>query len=266
MVKHTNKILDCGKLKMCPEVNMTINKSSFDLFMRSRNEMIKTQEWIDDRMVTKHSENEFYVESTARTNYAYEKYEEYIKEWDWQNWPKGPDRKKLSERFERWAGGKEALYAHLGIIPFIPSVMINISPDWKGEGFHPTNCTSVKIKVLKEIVENYLKEGWYSKASYVIENGGDGKHIHVHIVAEFSPDRIKSTNTHLAKGRHTVQLKKYAKHIKGMEGIIKGTSVHKVFLRTELLVKDKLKYLIEEEKPMGHKNKSKICPVVELVF
>ena len=64
--------------------------------------------------------------------------------------------------------------------------------------------------------------------------------------------RPKSAEAHLKKGNHSQQLKKYAKKIKGMEGIIKGSSVHKIFLRTEEIVKDKLLYLHEETKPDGH--------------
>lgn len=262
MVKHTNKILDCGELKMCPEVKMTKQLSSLDLYLRSCYETKCIEEWIDDRMVKKHIENEFYVEPTPRMLYAYDKYNDYIKEWNWLDYPKGPDKKKLSDRFENWCGGKDALYAHLGIVPFIPSVMINISPDWpKGR-----ISEALRIKYLKEIIEKYFQEGWYSKASYIIENGSEGKHIHAHIVAEFHPTRIKSTNSHLAHCNQTAQLKKYANSIKGMEGVIKGPSVHKVFLRTPELVKDKLLYLDEEHKPFSHKNKSKICDIVELVF
>jgi hypothetical protein len=46
---------------------------------------------------------------------------------------------------------------------------------------------------------------------------------------------------------------KYAKS-RAMEGIIKGVSVQKVFLRTEEMVKDKKDYLREDLKPEGHKN------------
>lgn len=143
------------------------------------------------------------------------------------------------------------LYDYLGIIPFTPSVMINISPDWD-------DSTSIgrKIWCLKEIINNYMKEEWYDKWEYVIENGSDGTHIHAHIVAHMNVKRLKSVETHLAKGRHTVQIKKYANKLKGMEGIIKGNSVQKTFLRNEELVKDKLLYLHEDTKPEGHKNKS----------
>ena len=141
----------------------------------------------------------------------------------------------------------------MGIIPFVPSVMINISPDWKEMKNHKN-----KVNVLKDIIDNYMKEQWYEKWEYVIENGSDGKHIHAHLVAQMNSNRLKSVESHLKKGNHTQQLKKYAKKIKGMEGIIKGNSVQKIFLRTEEIVKDKLLYLHEDTKPEGHKNKSVI--------
>ena len=145
------------------------------------------------------------------------------------------------------------LLDYLGIIPFTPSVMINISPDWDD----PTSIGR-KIWCLKEIINKYMLEEWYDKWEYVIENGSDGKHIHAHIVAHMNPARLKSTESHLKKGNHSQQIKKYTKGIKGIEGCIKGNSIQKTFLRNELLVKDKLLYLHEETKPQGHKNKSVI--------
>ena len=41
-----------------------------------------------------------------------------------------------------------------------------------------------------------------------------------------------------------------------MEGMIKGNSVQKTFIRTEEILKDKLDYLNEDLKPLGHKNHS----------
>lgn len=100
----------------------------------------------------------------------------------------------------------------------------------------------------------------YDKYSYCIENGSTGTNIHAHVVAHFNPKLVKSLNTHLAKGNHTQQIKKLNNKVKGMEGVIKGNSVQKIFLRTEEIVSDKLDYLVEDLKPEGHKNKSIIKP------
>ena len=160
---------------------------------------------------------------------------------------------------------KQDLLDYLGIIPFTPSVMINISPDWKCVKDKMTDTR--KINILTGIVENYLAEGQrYDYYSYVIENGSNGDHIHAHIVAHINPKLGKSVNTHLAKGNHTQQLKKLANKLKGMGGIIKGPSVQKIFLRNEELVNDKLDYLIEERKPEGHKNKSVLTGRVDKIL
>lgn len=141
---------------------------------------------------------------------------------------------------------------YYNIIPFTPSVMINISPNWNGK------VVQGKINKLKKLINLYMEEGWYDEWSYVIENGSEGKHIHAHVVAHMNPQRLKSTESHLRKGNHTRQLIKYSNKIEGMGGLIEGVSVQKTILRTETLVKDKLDYLIEEKKPPGHKNKSVI--------
>lgn len=144
------------------------------------------------------------------------------------------------------------LLDYLGIIPFTPSVMINISPDWSGIKRSNPN----KVQILKGIFENYMKEEWYDRWEYVIENGSNGDHIHLHAVCHMNVKRLKSVETHLRVGRHSVQLQKYAKKLDGMGGILKGTGIQKTFCRTEEIVKDKLLYLHEDTKPQGHKNKS----------
>lgn len=147
---------------------------------------------------------------------------------------------------------KKEILDYMKIIPFTPSVMINISPNWNGK------VVKGKINKLKKLINLYMEEGWYDYWSYVIENGSEGKHIHAHVVAHMNPERLKSTESHLRKGNHTRQLMKYSNKIEGMGGLIEGVSVQKTVLRTETLVKDKLDYLIEDNKPPGHKNKSVI--------
>jgi len=142
---------------------------------------------------------------------------------------------------------------YMNVIPFTPSVMINISPDWSESKL---TTEFGRTAVLKKLIDSYMQEQWYEKWEYVIENGSDGKHIHAHIVAKMNTKRLKSVESHLKKGNNTQQLKKYAKGIKGIQGCIKGNSVQKVFLRTEEIVKDKLLYLHEDTKPQGHKNQS----------
>lgn len=257
MVNLNNFVLDCGELKSTPEVNMV----KLDLYTLCKQKSWRTKsvkEWCDASCdyITREVPNDDWKLPTPKVVYGFKKYVEYQHEWDYINYPKGP--KGLEDKFKNWVGEKE-IYDYLEIIPFTPSVMINISPDWKSVKDKLSNRT--KIIRLKTIIENYLKESdRYDYYSYVIENGEAGDHIHCHIVAHINPNLSKSVTTHLAKSNHTQQLRKYAKKFKGMEGIIKGVSVQKTFLRTEELVKDKLDYLIEDKKPEGHKNKSVIEP------
>ena len=210
------------------------------------NEEKVEMDWITER-------NEEYKEAPTRILYAIEEcrkqegahYQLGIK-WTTQ---------KSNDFMIRFAGSEQIILDYLEIIPFTPSVMINISPDWKSSKEKMTNTT--KGKRLETLLKKYLEESQrYDYYNYVIENGADGEHIHAHIVAHINPKISKSVNTHLSKGNHTQQLKKYAKGIKGIEGTIKGAGITKTFLRNKDLVKDKLDYLIEDLKPEGHKNKS----------
>ncbi len=142
----------------------------------------------------------------------------------------------------------DAVARYYNVIPFTPSVMLNISPNWGDE------CKGRRIQCLKQLVDSYMTEGWYDKWSYVIECGSEGTHIHAHIVAHMNVTRLKSVESHLRKGNHTRQLQKWSRKIEGMGGVIEGVSVQKIILRTEELVSDKLDYLIESKKPQGHKN------------
>lgn len=200
--------------------------------------------------------NEDYDEACRKKNNL--KSDNFIQKWinelEMNNW-------KLNKIFWQY----KEITEYLGVIPFTPSVMINVSPDWKAATEKMT--TTTKAKRLESLIEKYLKESQrYDYYSYVIENGADGDHVHAHIVAHINPKLSKSVNTHLAKGNHTQQLKKYAKGVKGMEGTIKGPGVTKTFLRCEKLVEDKLDYLEEEKKPDGHKNKSVLTGRIDKVL
>ena len=255
MVNNIFKILDENELKQLSKFDYNMGKLNlYNEVLKKSTRLTNVKEFDDAKcdFVTHQIHNENYKEPPPRIKYALKKYMDYNMEWDWTNHPKGPQN--LETRFVTWCGGEETIYNYLEIIPFTPSVMINISPDWSNIKRSNTN----KVTILKTIIDNYMKEEWFDKWEYVIENGSDGTHIHAHIVAHMNVKRLKSTESHLRKGNHTQQLKKYAKKLKGMEGIIKGSSVQKVFLRTEEILKDKLLYLHEDTKPEGHKNQSVI--------
>ncbi|AXH79128.1 MAG: hypothetical protein [Circular genetic element sp.] len=262
MVNKNFEILDEGKNKFLPvsHINMTkidlyqlcLQKCSKVISIRG-NLCPETLEYEWNRQA-----NPSYKEPSLKIRYGLKKTQDLMNDIMLHNSDKSNKKWKVdvNKRFSKFCGGDDVIYDFLEIIPFVPSVMINISPDWKQSEL---KTEFGKSTVLKKIIDDYLAEGWYSKWSYVIENGSNGNHIHAHIVAQMDGRKtLKSCETHLRKGAHTPQLIKYAGKVKGIKGCIKGVSIQKTFLRNETLVSDKLKYLIEENKPEGHKNKSVI--------
>ena len=147
----------------------------------------------------------------------------------------------------------------MGVEPFRPHVMINISPDWKGKFGQDKTVNKLMIKGFRVVIEKYLNSASrYSDWKYVLENGSDGDFLHAHIVAKINHQCEKSVKTHINKGNHKYELMKHwDKTFKGHEGLLKGKfAVQRIYLNNETLVKDKLDYLIEEKKPEGHKNYS----------
>lgn len=152
----------------------------------------------------------------------------------------------------------------MGVEPFRTSVMINISPNWKGKFDLKGVAGKAAIKHFKNTIETYLKTcNRYSKWKFVLECGGDGDFLHAHIVAQINPKIEKSVITHLNKGNHKIELMKFwdkefsytSYPAKGTEGVLKGKfAVQRILIRKEDILADKLNYLIEENKPDGHKN------------
>jgi hypothetical protein len=236
MVNNKMKMLDQGEIKYVPEIKEMKKPEyvyKFEKEMAEQNakfhklEALKSKNADDDKI------NEAYrdFEMCKRNNFLYN----FLFETEIQS------RVEFNQ-----------IAKYYNIMPFTPSVMINISPNWNGK------VIKNKIGKLHTLIKYYMSEGWYDRWEYVIENGSEGKHIHAHIVAHMNVERIKSVESHLRRGNHTRQLQKWANKIEGMEGLIEGVSVQKVILRTEALVNDKLDYLIEEKKPPGHKNISVI--------
>lgn len=259
MVNHKNKILDEGNFKFvaeCIEMKKWYETDSLYFIFATSDRKYDKKQVRDDNLndIYIECENEHYIEP-SRKFIAWK--EKCFKESmlgglipnDNYRFSTDPYKECVQEFWNH-----QEILDYMKIIPFTPSVMINISPDWNCSDLARDRPESAKIHILKGIIDNYMKEGWYDYWKYVIECGSEGNHIHAHIVAHMNPQRLKSVETHLRKGRHTPQLIKYGNHLKGMRGIIKGVSVQKVFLRTEELVKDKLDYLLEEKKPEGHKN------------
>lgn len=144
------------------------------------------------------------------------------------------------------------------IKPMTHKYMLNISPNWKTKVI-----TLEMIDLLEDTIIEYLREGdRWSYASYTLETGGEGTNLHAHIVATPNPKRIKSVDTHVAKGTHSQQLQKCwnkkcsSKRTERFRGALKGKfAVQRIVCRTEEIINDKYDYLVEELKPEGHRNK-----------
>ena len=155
-------------------------------------------------------------------------------------------------------GSYERISEYMGIIPFMPCVMINISPNWKGQYGVDKMTDAIMTKRFKSVMDKYLKaSNRYSRYKYVLECGSDGNHLHAHAVAEINKGMEKSVQTHINKGNHAIEIRKlWDKEMpKGKQGLLKGKyAIQRIMLRNEEIVNDKLNYLIEEKKPEGHKN------------
>ena len=259
MVCNIFKILDENELKQLSIIEYNMGKPDyiwkFEEILTNYNFEKLRRTGYKERMITKNSAggqcfDRGYNQASydKACNDCKEHYDEFL-----EHWLMELELSKFGIHRIYW--NDKRICDYLGVIPFTPSVMINISPDWGSVEQRSNFC---KIKILHKLISKYMKEQWFSSWEYVIENGSNGDHIHAHIVAKMNTQRLKSVESHLKKGNHTQQLKKYAKGFKGMEGMIKGNSVQKIFLRTEEIVKDKLLYLHEDTKPEGHKNKSVI--------
>lgn len=284
MVKNQNLVLDEGKIKYVDEYKM----SNVSRTVLKELQLMQSKKWTKKVWEVWDSDDE----DDPLAEGIWKEYEEdnpnykavtgIIKDW-WQKWEPGGDMHTLFyyqpkrlriQRLESWDAfyekEKETIYRFLGRIPYNPSVMINISPNWKGHyGQDPFN-DEMMTERFQEVIDKYLKaSNRYSKYKYVLECGGDGDHLHAHIVAEIREGMYKSVMTHINKGNHAVELRKiWDKAMpKGKQGLIKGKhSVQRIILRNELLRNDKLDYLIEEKKPEGHKNAEDLEILVSVGF
>lgn len=273
MVKNDFVILDEGKLKNISKhdlYNMKKYKPKYSdyciMVMYSMNKTKSITKVDDDLNETMEIvENDKYIEPTGLMLKFREKYMEHHESFftDEKYWKLKPQyfamgwEQEVEECFKKHFSEQDLL-DYLGITPFTPSIMINISPNWQDL----KRSNSNKVTILKGIFENYLQEEWYDSWEYVIENGSDGNHIHLHAVCHINQKRYKSLMTHINKGHHVRQLSKYAKKLGGLGGIekdlINGKGIQTNIIRCEKMLKDKKEYLHEETKPNGHKNKSVI--------
>ena len=262
MVHNKNQILDCGQLKNIAEVIMPKETNYLNECYRKPNRVFKKSVF-DDELC----EYVSVEETNPNPKPWFPKLEYWFKH----------DQRKLNDtdyrgiytparRTKSWLSFQEenldAIHDYLDIKPFIPCMMFNISPNWKGQ--LDTKLKRKKgIKIFREVIEAYLNNcNRYGKWKYCIESGSEDNFIHAHIVAEINPKLLNSVlngkNSHVRKGSPAQELRKIwdKKMPEGYVGYLKGKfAIQSVILRNEILRDDKLKYLREEFKPEGHKNK-----------
>ena len=148
---------------------------------------------------------------------------------------------------------------YYGLEPFNRSIMINISPNWKGKGSSMENKLKYKFLhiVMKKFYENCNR---FSNGKYVIECGKDCDFIHVHAVFEINQLTGKSTLASQKKGNLLRDLRvlwnkasdEYNTDFKGL--IDSKHALQSTLINHREILKDKLNYLIEELKPESHQN------------
>lgn len=171
--------------------------------------------------------------------------------------------KKTYEKYENFTfigekyhkGMDSFLFKYYDIKPFEPWVMLNISPNWAGK-----KISRSAVYKLKTTFESYLKEEWYSEWYYVLEAGGNGDHLHLHALCKMNKDKqIKSVRSHVSK-HWKRQIQKHARDTDGgFGGLIKLPGMQSIVIQGdqgEQILNDKMDYLVEEKKPIGHKNKT----------
>jgi hypothetical protein len=159
---------------------------------------------------------------------------------------------------------KKEVYDYYGIIPYMPSVMINVSPAWKGK-----EIDKEMMKFFKIFMCDVFKDcDRFKDMKYVLECGFGGDLLHCHAVATINPKALKAVKSQINKGNLHRSIRKLW-DFRSREGLEGGEGMWKEFenllknrhsIQIQILNKkniknDKLNYLIEENKPPSHKNK-----------
>lgn len=247
MVCDINKILDEGSKKNLPECNKMSSEDylTWNEFNNKHIENTKHDvKCLDTYLGIKDMDYKF---SNKLRSYEY--------------WEKYFNTREFKAKGINWKSIIDSMYVDLKKERFLHHYMINISPDWKLK----KNAQPSKLMIahLTTVIEEYLAESdRWDEALYTLENGSEGNFLHAHIVAKPNLDILKSVDTHMNKGNHSVQIRKrWDKICKsnpklvGYVGCLKGRfSIQKIVLRNPELIKDKQNYLLEHLKPDGHTN------------
>lgn len=267
MVHNLFQILDESEIKNVAECIMP-KKTNYrkDCQRKSNRLTWVNNEWDseEEEFVSYQTENKEYKPLPPKINWWFEKWKTKENQRLEDLWcSAGQLEKYKDEDWDRFEEQHlEEILDYLGVIPFIPCMMFNISPNWKGQ-LENGVTRKIAIKKFCKVIDTYLQNcNRYGKWKYCIESGSEDNFIHAHIVAEINPKVINSVlngkNSHIRKGNHVAEIRKiWDKEMpEGYVGYLKGKfAIQSIILRNEILRDDKLKYLIEENKPDGHKNK-----------
>lgn len=246
-MNNTFKILDCGEIK-------ELKYTEYQMIPEYITEFYKLMK-VCERIFNAEAS---YDKEAVFTREEYAIYDRFRKDMFAQLFfiDTPPMAKSLSQNW------KKIIAEYMDVIPFIPCVMFNISPAWKGEFGKDDLTDKLMIKNFCKVIDSYLNESFqgkkrYSRYKYCLECGSEGNFLHAHIVAEINEDISKSVKTHINKGSHCQQLRKWwdNHYFKGRQGYLKGKfSIQRNLINTEEILNDKLAYLLEENKEEGHQN------------
>lgn len=156
---------------------------------------------------------------------------------------------------------KSDLNEYYGIVPFNRCIMLNISPNWKGK-LQPEDLKWIN-KFIQAVMSNFYKNcNRFTKMKYVIECGSEGDFVHIHSVFELNPAMAKSNTACIRKGNLLGEFRKIWDRIAkldedsiGFVGYVKGKfALQTTLINNREILSDKLDYLIEDLKPISHKN------------
>lgn len=275
MVNNHMKCLDEGEIKnLCYTIPMDSNTPIWQLCIDKSTRVVEEKVWCDetDSLNTIMVHNDNYKEPQGILKQAIRNAASLVDcctpDVITAQWNRNLKQFKLSV---------DDVHGYLDIIPFTPSIMLNISPNWKSQyniipdDIEPCEREYLELENLRmvealcELVESYMAEcNRFDYYDYIVECGGEGDFLHAHCVAHVNPKIVRSVcgdsktgssrSSHIGRGNHVQQLLKISKGIKGIKGKITRHGIQCSVLRKQYLVDDKLAYLHEDKKPVGHQN------------
>lgn len=163
---------------------------------------------------------------------------------------------------------------YYGVTKFNECWTLNVSPAWKGCVI-TRDMINFFIGVIETFYENCDR---FTKMSYVLENGHGKDHLHAHIVFTLNTKK-PGFMTPIRKGNILQEWRncwnRLAKENPSMDSLTiddewidcvdlckSKHALQTCLLTNEGMLKDKLDYLVEDLKPISHKNDTHhLCPV-----